>query len=73
LIRMYRPYGLRLLFRVHLTFGVIVFLPGFYLIWAWRLEEPGPCFKQSWKMRILAGLWVLETLGGFLIYYLLYV
>ena len=33
LIRMYRPYGLSLLVRVHLTFGVIVFLLGFYLIW----------------------------------------
>ena len=56
LIRMYRPYGLSLLVRVHLTFGVIVFLLGFYLIWVWRLEETGPCFKQSGKMRILAGL-----------------
>ncbi|MES0325479.1 MAG: hypothetical protein ABUK18_06320 [Candidatus Bathyarchaeia archaeon] len=73
LIRMYRPYGLSLLVRVHLTFGVIVFLLGFYLIWVWRLEKPGQCFKQSRKMRILAGLWVLEILGGFLINYLLYV
>ena len=41
LIRMYRPYGLSLLVRVHLTFGVIVFLLGFYLIWVWRLKYWG--------------------------------
>jgi hypothetical protein len=42
-------------------------------MWVWRLEEPGPCFKQSGKMRVLMGLMVLEALGGFVIYYLLYV
>lgn len=73
LVRVYRPYGLSLLVRIHLTFGVIVLLLGFYLMWVWRLEEPGPCFKQSGKMRILVGLWMLEALGGFVIYYLLYV
>jgi uncharacterized membrane protein YozB (DUF420 family) len=73
LVRVYRPYGLSLLVRIHLTFGVIVLLLGFYLMWVWRLEEPGPCFKQSGKMTILMGLWVLEALGGFVIYYLLYV
>ena len=73
LVRMYRPYGLSLLVRIHMTFGVIVLLLGFYLIWVWRLDEPGPCFKQSGKMRKLAGLWMLEVLGGFVIYYLLYV
>ena len=73
LIRMYRPYGLSLLVRIHMTFGVIVLLVGLYLMWVWKLEEPGPCFKQSGKMRKLAGLWVLEALGGFVIYYLLYV
>jgi len=73
LVRMYRPYGLSILVRIHLTFGVIVLLLGFYLMWVWKLEEPGPCFKQSGKMRVLAGLWILEVLSGFVIYYLLYV
>ncbi len=72
LVRVYRPYGLSILVRIHLTFGVIVLLLGFYLMWVWRLEEPDPCFKQSSKMRKLAGLWVLEVLGGLVIYYLLY-
>ena len=45
---------------------------GLYLMCVWRLEEPDPCFSQSGKMRILAGLWILEILGGFVIYYLLY-
>ena len=73
LVRMYRPYGLSLLVRVHLTFGVIVLLVGFYLMWVWRLEEPGPCFSQSGKMRKLVVLWVLQAMSGFVIYYLLYV
>ncbi len=73
LVRMYRPYGLSILVRIHLTFGVIVLLLGFYLMWVWKLEEPGPCYKQSGKMRVLAGLWILEALSGFVIYYLLYV
>jgi hypothetical protein len=30
LVRVYRPYGLSLLVRIHLTFGVIVLLLGFY-------------------------------------------
>jgi uncharacterized membrane protein YozB (DUF420 family) len=71
LVRMYRPYGLSLLVRVHLTFGVIVLLVGFYLMWVWRLEEPGPCFSQSGKMRKLAVLWGLQAMSGFVIYYLL--
>ena len=73
LVRMYRPYGLSILVRIHLTFGVIVLLLGFYLMWVWKLEEPDPCYKQSGKMRVLAGLWILEALSGFVIYYLLYV
>jgi len=73
LVRLWRPYGLSLLVRVHMTFGVIVLLNGFYLMWVWKLDDPGPCFKQSGRMRIFAGLWVLEVLGGFVIYYLLYV
>jgi len=73
LVRMYRPYGLSLLVRIHLTFGVIVLLGGFYLMWMWRLEEPGPCFSQRGKMGKLAVLWVLQALSGFVIYYLFYV
>ena len=73
LVRMYRPYGLSLLVRVHLTFGVIVLLTGFYLMWVWRLEESDPCFNQSGKMKKLAVLWVLQAMSGFVIYYLLYV
>ncbi len=73
LVRMYRPYGLSLLVRTHMTFGFIVFLLGFYLIWVWRLEEPGPCFEQRGKMKALTALWILEILAGFVIYYLLYV
>ena len=72
LVRVWRPYELSLLIRLHMTFGVIVLLIGFYLMWVWRLEEPGPCFKQSGRMKIIAGLWGLEILGGFVIYYLLY-
>ena len=73
LVRVWRPYELSLLIRLHMTFGVIVLLIGFYLMWVWRLEEPGPCFKQSGRMKIIAGLWGLEILCGFVIYYLLYV
>ncbi len=73
LVRMYRPYGLSLLVRIHMTFGVIVLVLGLYLMWVWRLEEHGPCFKQTGKMKKLAGLWIIEVLGGFVIYYLLYV
>lgn len=73
LVRMYRPYGLSLLVRAHLTFGVIVFIIGFYLIWVWRLEDPGPCFRQRGKMKLLTGFWILEILTGFDIYYLIYV
>ncbi len=73
LVRVYRPYGLSILVRIHLTFGIIVLLLGFYLMWVWRLEEPDPCLKQSGKMKKLAGLWVVEVLSGFVVYYLLYV
>ena len=73
LIRMYRPYALSLLVRIHMTLGVIVLLVGFYLIWVWRLEEPGPWFKQRGKMMKLVSLWMVEVIGGFVIYYLLYV
>ncbi len=72
LVRMYRPYGLSILVRIHLTFDVIVLLLGFYLMMVWKLEELGPCYKQSGEMRILAGLWILEALSGSVIYYLLY-
>jgi uncharacterized membrane protein YozB (DUF420 family) len=72
LVRVYRPYGLSILVRMHLTFGVIVLVTGFYIMWVWRLEEPSPCFRQSGKMRKLASLWVLEILSGFVIYYLIY-
>ena len=72
LIRMYRPYGLSILIRLHMTLGAIVLAVGVYLMWVWKLEEPGPCFMQKRKMRILSALWVLEILGGFVIYYLLY-
>jgi len=56
LVRLWRPYGLSLLVRVHMTFGVIVLLNGFYLMWVWKLDDPGPCFKQRGRMRILSGL-----------------
>jgi uncharacterized membrane protein YozB (DUF420 family) len=73
LVRMYRPYDLSLLVRAHMTFGVIVFVLGFYLIWVWKLDNPGPCFERRGKMKMLTGFWVMEILTGFVIYFLLYV
>jgi uncharacterized membrane protein YozB (DUF420 family) len=73
LVRLYRPYGLSILIRIHMTFGVIVLVLGIYILGVWRLEEPGPCFKQKRKMRILSVLWLLGILGGFVIYYMLYI
>lgn len=72
LIRMYRPYGLSILVRVHMTFGAIVFLLGLYLMGVWRLNEPGPCFRHKGKMKALTWLWVGQVLGGIAIYYMIY-
>ena len=68
LIRMYRPYVLSLLVRVHLTFGVIVFLLGFYLMRALRDPETrllhgGACWRaDSAAMGVSSGYTKKELL-----------
>jgi uncharacterized membrane protein YozB (DUF420 family) len=73
LIRVSYPYMLSALVRVHMAVGVIVLAFGYYLMWRWRLEEPVMCLRHKRIMRILIVLWVLEVIGGFFVYYLLYV
>ncbi|MCW4049814.1 MAG: hypothetical protein NWE89_08770 [Candidatus Bathyarchaeota archaeon] len=72
LIRVVHLYVLSLLVRIHAVVGVVVLALGYYLIWVWRLATPAPCFQQKRKMRALAAAWVLEAVGGIIIYYLLY-
>ena len=64
--------GFMVLVLVHAITGITVLAASYYLMWVWRLDKPGPCFKQKNKMRLLAAAWVAEVAAGIAVYYLLY-
>jgi hypothetical protein len=65
--------GFMVLVLVHAITGITVLIASYYLMWVWRLDKPGPCFKQKNKMRLLAAAWVVEVAAGIAVYYLLYI
>ena len=65
--------GFLILVLVHAVTGIIVLTVSYYLMWVWRLDKPGPCFKQKNKMRLLTAAWMAEVAAGIAVYYLLYI
>ena len=58
---------------IHAILGTIAQLAGLYIVWIWRLREPGDsCFRLRGRMRSLSGLWTLMVVLGALVYYMLY-
>jgi uncharacterized membrane protein YozB (DUF420 family) len=62
-----------LIVGIHVFLGTVAQLVGLYIVWNWRLREPGStCFRLSGRMRSLNMLWTLIIVLGVLIYYMLY-
>ena len=58
---------------VHVILGTVAQLLGLYIVWIWRLREPGgSCFKLGGRMRPLSWLWTLMVVLGALVYFMLY-
>lgn len=57
---------------VHAVIGITVLAVSYYLMWVWRLDKPGPCFKHKNEMRLLIVAWFAEVVAGIAVYYLLY-
>ena len=58
---------------VHVVLGTVAQLAGLYIVWGWRLREPGgTCFRLGGRMRSLSRLWTLMVVLGALVYYMLY-
>ena len=58
---------------VHVILGTVAQLAGLYIVWGWRLREPGgTCFRLGGRMRSLSRLWTLMVVLGALVYYMLY-
>jgi uncharacterized membrane protein YozB (DUF420 family) len=56
----------------HVFLGTVAQLAGIYIVWSWRLREPGgTCFRLVGRMKSLSGLWTLMVVLGVLIYYML--
>jgi len=72
LIRGVAPSGFMALVLVHAVTGITVLTLSYHLMWVWRLDKPGPCFRQKNKMRLLTAAWVAEVAAGIAVYYLLY-
>ena len=65
--------GFTLAVGVHVFLGAVAQLAGLYIVWSWRLREPGAtCFRLGGRMRSLSKLWTLMVVLGALIYYMLY-
>ncbi len=64
--------GFLVLVLVHAVTGITVLAVSYYLVWVWRLDKPGPCFKQKNRMRLLSIAWVAEAVAGIAVYYLLH-
>lgn len=73
LIRGVAISGFMVFVLVHAITGITVLALSYYLMWIWKLDKPGPCFKQKNKMRLLSVAWVAEVVAGILVYYLLYI
>ena len=57
----------------HVVLGTITQLAAVYIVWGWRLREPGEsCFRLGGRMRPLSGLWAAMFVLGALVYYMLY-
>ena len=58
---------------VHGVIGTLVLALSTYIMLRWRFQRPSArCYKMRREMKILAILWVAETLVGALVYYLIY-
>jgi len=65
--------GFTLAVGVHVVLGMVAQLAGLYIVWGWRLREPGgTCFRLGGRMRSLSKLWTLMVVLGALVYYMLY-
>ncbi len=65
--------GFTLAVGVHVVLGAVAQLAGLYIVWGWRLREPGgTCFRLGGRMRSLSRLWTLMVVLGALVYYMLY-
>ena len=65
--------GFTLAVGVHVVLGMVAQLAGLYIVWGWRLREPGgTCFRLGGRMRSLSRLWTLMVVLGGLVYYMLY-
>ncbi len=65
--------GFTLAVGVHVALGAVAQLAGLYIVWGWRLREPGgTCFRLGGRMRSLSRLWTLMVVLGALVYYMLY-
>ena len=65
--------GFTLAVGVHVVLGMVAQLAGLYIVWTWRLREPGgTCFRLGGRMRSLSRLWTLMVVLGGLVYYMLY-
>jgi len=65
--------GFTLAVGVHVALGMVAQLAGLYIVWGWRLREPGvTCFRLGGRMRSLSRLWMLIVVLGALVYYMLY-
>lgn len=57
----------------HVVLGTVAQLAGMYIVWVWRLREPGgTCFRLGGRMRPLSWLWTLIFVLGSLVYYMLH-
>jgi uncharacterized membrane protein YozB (DUF420 family) len=58
---------------VHVFLGTVAQVAGLYIVWTWRLRDPGgTCFRLGGRMRSLSWLWTLMVALGALVYYMLY-
>jgi len=65
--------GFTLAVGVHVVLGMVAQIAGLYIVWGWRLREPGStCFRLGGRMRSLSRLWTLMVVLGALVYYMLY-
>jgi hypothetical protein len=65
--------GFTLAVGIHVVLGMVAQFAGLYIVWGWRLREPGgTCFRLGGHMRSLSRLWTLMVVLGGLVYYMLY-
>ncbi len=56
----------------HAALGAAVLALSYYVVYKWGLGKPAACFPRRRIMVILSAAWVVEVIGGAVIYLLLY-